>query len=48
MVCAGCTFTVCMGMDCPELVNTAAVIQTATKLLHASNNLNLTKGEKTQ
>lgn len=33
MVCNGCTFTECLGMDCPELANTRAAISVAVKSL---------------
>lgn len=45
MVCHGCTYTACIGMDCPELKNTAAIIQAITHRLHSeSNNLKTTSG----
>ena len=47
MVCHGCTFTQCLGMDCPEIKNTAVIIQAITGTLHSqSHNLKPTSQDK--
>jgi len=47
MVCHGCTFTQCLGMDCPEIKNAAVIIQAITGNLHSqSHNLKPTSQDK--
>jgi hypothetical protein len=47
MVCNGCTSTVCMGMDCPELTNTINLIKRITGQLQvATNNLSRAETQK--